>query len=294
MSHSLTGTSIALIILCIIAVSADAAFEDIGLGARSLGMGSAFVAAAEGASAIFWNPAGVVRVDGRELTMSYVELYSLVSYSHLGYAHRMNMGSIGLGLISSSDVDGVYREITLALSAAGEVYPDLIVGANVKYLSSAADTGDIRIGNGRGLALDLGCQYHAWNDLVSLGVAFQNPISRVWYNRETVKDIPGQKYSQKLDLSYRIGASVHLGGLLSRAQGSVLAADFSDGDIYIGAEHIFRDMVAARAGFRTGDALTRSITAGFGLELSAFRLDYAYVGSEFGAQTSQFSISIEW
>ena len=52
--------------------------------------------------------------------------------------------------------------------------------------------------------------------------------------------------------------------------------------------------VAARAGLRTGNDLTRSITVGFGISLSALKVDYAYVGSEFGAQTSQFSVSINW
>ena len=273
---------------------ANGAFEDVELGARPLGMGSAFVAAADGASAIFWNSAGIARVDGRELTMSYMELYDLISYSSVGYAQRVRTGSIGLGLVSSSDIDGIYRELTLALSTAGEIYSGLSVGANVKYLSSAANTGNIRIGSGRGLALDLGCQYRIWEDMVSLGVTFQNLIGHVSYNREAVKDIPSQKYSQKPDFSYRVGAGVDLERLSSRLMDTVLAAELSNGDICIGAEYVFRSIAAVRAGFRTGNALTSSITAGLGLKWSALRFDYAYVGSEFGSQTSQFSVSINW
>ena len=273
---------------------AHGAFEDIGMGARSLGMGSAFVASADGASAIFWNPAGVVQTDNHELTMSYVELYDLVSYSSLGYAHRIEIGSIGLGLVSSNDVDGVYQETTLALSGAREIYPGLSVGANIKYLFSVANTGDIRIGGGKGLALDLGSQYHIWNDTVFLGASLQNLISYVSYDRKTVKDIPGKEYSEGLDISYRVGAGINLGDLLAPTQNAIVAAEFSDGYAHAGAEYTFWDIVALRAGVRTGNALTRAITAGFGLRLSAFRLDYAYVGSEVGAQTSQFSLSIDW
>jgi len=295
--------------------AADGAFEDVELGARPLGMGSAFTAVADDASAIFWNSAGIARVHGRELTMSYMELYGLVSYSSIGYAQRFPLfsspltrgdtgGAIGFGLVSSSDVDGVYREMALALSGAGEIYRGLNVGANIKYLTSAANTGDVKIGNGRGLSLDLGCQYRMWEDLLSLGITFQNLVGYVSYNRETVGDIPGQEYSQRPDFSYKVGASINLGRLL---WGSVpllesapaldnitLAAELSDGDIHIGTECIFWDVVAARAGFRTGNALTRSITVGFGLKLSALRFDYAYVGSEVGSQTSQFSVSINW
>jgi hypothetical protein len=306
-------------------MTADGAFEDVELGARPLGMGSAFVAAADGASAIFWNSAGIVQVDGRELTMSYMELYGLVSYSSVGYAQRLwesapaldvstsspspriqgdTGGAIGFGLVSSSDVDGVYREMTLALSAAGEIYRGLSVGSNIKYLSSAANTGDVRIGSARGLSLDLGCQYRIWEDLVSLGITFQNLVGYVSYNRETVGDIPGQEYSQRPGFSYKAGAGINLGRLLWKSvplwesapalDNITLAAELSDGDIHIGTECIFWNVAAARAGFRTGNALTRSITVGFGLKLSALRFDYAYIGSEVGSQTSQFSVSINW
>ena len=264
------------------------------MGARPLGMGSAFVANADGANAIFWNPAGIVQTDHRELTMSYVELYDLVSYSSLGYAHRIEIGSIGFGLVSSNDVDGAYQETTIALSGAGEIYSGLSVGVNIKYLFSVANTEDIRIGGGRGLALDMGCQYHVWEDVVFLGASFQNLISHVSYDREAVRDIPGQKYSERLDISYKIGAGASLGRLLPRAQNAVLATEFSDGYAHAGVEYTFWNIVAVRAGVRTGNALTRAITAGFGLSLSAFELDYAYVGSEVGAQTSQFSLSVDW
>ena len=41
----------------------SAAFLEIGPGARSLGMGSAYVSVADDASSIYWNPAGIVNVN---------------------------------------------------------------------------------------------------------------------------------------------------------------------------------------------------------------------------------------
>ena len=282
------------VFMCIASVTAECAFEDVELGARPLGMGSAFVATAEGASAIFWNSAGLAQVKHRELTMSYMELYGLVSYSSVGYARPTRMGSIGFGFVSSNDVEGLYRETVLALSAAQEVYRGLDVGANAKYLSSAANTGNVRIGGGRGLALDLGCQYHVWEGLLSFGAAFQNLVGYVSNTREKVKGIPGERYSQRPDFAYKIGTGIELGHLLTRVESAVLAAELSDGDIHMGLECTFWDVVAARAGLRTGNDLTRLITMGFGLKLSALTFDYAYVGSEVGSQTSQFSVSIDW
>ncbi len=57
--NNLAGIAITVVVLCISASSTFGAFENMEMGARPLGMGSAFVANADGASAIFWNPAGV-------------------------------------------------------------------------------------------------------------------------------------------------------------------------------------------------------------------------------------------
>ena len=45
-----------------------AAFADIGYGARPMGMGGAFLAIADDANAVMWNPAGLVRLPSSQLT----------------------------------------------------------------------------------------------------------------------------------------------------------------------------------------------------------------------------------
>ena len=283
-----------LISLYICAAPAYGAFEAVELGSRPSGMGSAYVAVADDVSAIFWNSAGLARIDRHELTMSYMELYSLVSYSSLGYAQRIKNAPLGFGLVSSSDADGIYREMSLILSAAHSVWRGLSMGSNIKYLSADVNTGDVRIGGGRGVSLDLGCQWRVMNDLLSFGVAFQNLVGCVWYSREATGDILGRKYSQMPGFSYKVGSSVSLKHLLGWLSNAVFVVELSDGDFHTGAECDFWNVLAIRAGFRTGNALTRSVTAGFGMKLSGIRLDYAYIGSEVGAQTSQFSISVNW
>lgn len=265
------------------------------MGARPLSMGSALAANADGAGAIFWNPAGVAHINGHELVMSYVELYGLVSYNSLSYAQLIKNIPAGIGFVSSSDIDGVYQENILFFSAAKEeIYSNLNLGGNIKYLSSSANTDDINIGGGRGFALDIGGQYHGWNDMIFFGASFQNLISYVSYNRKKVKDIPGEKYSEGLDFSYRLGASINLEYLTEHIPNTFLATDISDGRIHIGAEYIFREIIAIRAGINTGNSLTKAITSGFGLKLADFELDYAYIGSGVGAQTSQFSLTLNW
>ena len=47
---------------------------EIGMGARALGMGGAFVAVADDANAIYYNPAGLAYMEGRNITSLYSSL----------------------------------------------------------------------------------------------------------------------------------------------------------------------------------------------------------------------------
>ena len=275
-------------------LSAYGAFESIDPDARSLGMGSAFVSVTDDASAIFWNTAGIAQVNQKELAMSYTELYDLVSYSSLGYVQRLKDSSVGVGVMSSSDTDGIYHEMELIMCYAREAINNLNVGANVKYLSSEAYIGDVKLGNGKGVSLDLGCQYHTLDDDVSIGVRLQNLLGYVSYNRKAVMDIAGKKYSQSPDFSYGLGASVDLERFLPVLKDTIVATELADGDFHTGVEYTFHDIISIRSGLRFGNALTRAITAGFGIKASALKFDYAYVSSSVGAQTSQFSVSVSW
>jgi hypothetical protein len=275
-------------------LSAYGAFEGIDLDARSLGMGSAFVSVTDDAGAIFWNTAGIAQVNQKELAMSYTELYDLVSYSSLGYVQRLKNSSVGVGVMSSSDTDGIYHEMELIMCYAREAINNLDVGANVKYLSSEAYIGDVKLGNGKGVSLDLGCQYHILDDDVSIGVRLQNLLGYVSYNRRAIMDIAGKKYSQSPGFSYGLGASADLERFLPVLKDTIFATEIADGDFHTGVEYTFHDIISIRSGLWFGNALTRAITAGFGIKASALKFDYAYVSSSVGAQTSQFSISVSW
>ncbi|MDQ1328365.1 MAG: hypothetical protein QG641_1650 [Candidatus Poribacteria bacterium] len=281
------------IIFLLIALSAYCAFEGVDPDARSLGMGSALVSVADDANAIFWNTAGITHIDQKELAMSYMELYDLVSYSSLSYVQRVKGSSFGLGVMSSSDTDGIYHEMELILCYAKEAINNLNLGANIKYLSSEAYTGNVKLGNGKGISFDLGCQYHILDD-VSLGIRLQNLLGYVSYNRKAVMGVASKKYSQSPDFSYGLGVSVDLERFLPALKNIIVATELADRDFHTGIEYTFHNIISIRSGLRFGNALTRAITAGFGIKASALKLDYAYVSSSVGAQTSQFSVSVSW
>jgi len=62
-------------------------FLRIGVGARALGMGSAFVGLADDGTAAFWNPAGLATLPNRQLNFMHAEQFgSIVQYDYFGYS----------------------------------------------------------------------------------------------------------------------------------------------------------------------------------------------------------------
>ena len=94
--------SIALLMGCVGFAYADnnhaAAYSRIGVGARALGMGGAFVAVADDPTATVWNPAGLARVEKLAFTFMYTGSYDFDrSHNYFGYAQSFGLGSIGIG-----------------------------------------------------------------------------------------------------------------------------------------------------------------------------------------------------
>lgn len=67
-----------------------AQFLKIGAGARSLGMGEALTASAEGPEAMYWNPGGLAGARGVELSYSRAELPASVHHDHAALALPAN------------------------------------------------------------------------------------------------------------------------------------------------------------------------------------------------------------
>ena len=74
----------------------SAAFLEIGPGARSLGMGSAYVSVANDASSLYWNPAGIVNVKMAEFQTYYSPwLVDTKYYYGTGIFPMGNYGTLG-------------------------------------------------------------------------------------------------------------------------------------------------------------------------------------------------------
>src|SRR5258708_37140292 len=48
-------------------------FQKIGMGARAVGMGEAFSSVSDDATAVFWNPAGLILAKGTQFNLTHAE-----------------------------------------------------------------------------------------------------------------------------------------------------------------------------------------------------------------------------
>ncbi len=162
----ITVTIFVLTVSLVKGSSNPAAFLDVGVGARAIGMGGAFTAVAEGPSAGYWNPAGLAKVDtfqASAMLQSYGALewpgqkdispkYQFINLGvPLSKVGLLDTGTIGLSVISMgiTDIPHTYmedgtlirntfdnRETAVFLSAG---YPffmnDLMVGGSLKYIT---------------------------------------------------------------------------------------------------------------------------------------------------------------
>src|SRR5262245_8829553 len=69
----------------------DGQFLKIEVGARAAGMGNAFVAVADDASAVFWNAAGIARIDPSksELSLNHANWLADLSFDQIGYVFHV-------------------------------------------------------------------------------------------------------------------------------------------------------------------------------------------------------------
>ena len=127
---------------------ATAAFKDTGWGVRSAGMGNAFVAVANDATASQSNPAGLGKLTRPEVNFMYSRLYTGLEKVDIGLSYMAyvlpieSLGSFGLSW-SNFNTTGLYREDTVMLSYGRMLKNEyditdartFYIGTNVKYLS---------------------------------------------------------------------------------------------------------------------------------------------------------------
>lgn len=278
-------------------------FLKLGAGARAVGMGEAYTAAAAGSDAIYWNPAGLERVEARDATFMHSMYLADISYDFASYAQRLGpYSAMGLGMqyVNAREFEqtdaagnnmGTYQPDDLALSlgyarrwrrSGGQDF--LTLGLAGKFIRSrvveTAQTG----------AADLGFLWSV-TPKMSLGAAAQNLGGPLKY-----KDV-----SNPLPMFFRAGAAYRVNDRVMFDLDGQFPRDYAP-SAAVGTE--FRKplseelWMSGRLGFNSrtlGDIRgLNAITAGMGLSWEGYSFDFAWVPYGAVGTAYRFSLSAKF
>lgn len=264
------------------------------IGAQSVGMGEAMVAAKPGSEGIWWNPASVAGEDKKELAIHYSKTLSGVynAFSFVVPTRSYGVAGLSLGVLDigeqqitdpNGQVIGVAlpRDVVLAGTYAASLSNRLDVGMNYKIIQLRVDcsgecaTVGAQVESSR--AVDLGAQYRTEVGApLTFGVAIRNVGGKVNSKATTQRDpLPTQL---ELGAMYRLKFLDHyVKDTEVRASGSYVdTRAFGGRSVRFGTDVVYQGTVHLRAGYvghdRRGDS---SAALGFGLQSGSFVFDIA-------------------
>jgi hypothetical protein len=257
-----------LVALC---APARADFRHARMGPRPRAMGSAFVAVADDANAVYWNPAGMTQLDHFELTGCRTMLYGIddLSNDYLSMAYgRPGLGALGLSWVRLGLKD-IYHEDALNVAYARKLpfVAGLSCGASLKIFTLAAPgyekyNDPAYEGNDVKPSYDIGVHYRASSQLTFGAVVYSVNEPRLKLLRTTKNPLPVSRETA-------IGVSYTFRGLLlTTFDLKTRYGSFKDTVGRFGNELWFFNAVALRSGFEEGE-----LTAGLGLRGDRWQID---------------------
>ena len=284
MKRVIVGTLALLMVISAIAladgVGAFSAFKS-GIGARALAMGGAFVAVADDATAMLWNPAGLAQLNDTRIGGMSTDLFGLgITHQFVGAVTTFANFGIGLGWERTSvasqvvDEEGepgdlfTWNEQAILGTLATNIMDIGLAGANVKYYMADSGLGDTADGFG----FDLGL-------LVNLGEMFAVGVTATDLGGTTVNWVGGSQ--DVVSGLYKAGMAMKLvDGML------VLAADMDFDGTTLGDAHVGMEFnIIKELALRGGVVLTNSFqeyyfAVGAGINVAGLYVDAAYMLEE--------------
>lgn len=279
---ALPGTGRALVFDSSAKGTTAAGFLKLAVGARPVAMGEAYTAVVDDASSLYWNPAGLARVERRAATFMHAVYVDSSFFDYGAYAHRSGCcGSFGVsvqyfsaGSVTETDAAGnevgrfTPSDVAVSFGYAREV-AGFAVGLAAKVIHStlmdSASTG----------ALDAGVQSPTLLDgRLRWGAALSNLGGEMRYDQAR----------EKLPLMLRLGASYAATDRFLFAFDVGLPRD-NDPFAAMGAEALLASgrggSLAGRVGFNTRTVADvdgfNAMSLGLGLRLSGLDVDYGFL-----------------
>ncbi len=280
-----------------------AQFLELGVSARAMGMSEAFAAVVDDISAVYYNPAALTSLLGREVMVTYIDMPAGVQYGFLGFGMPLESvgGVLGVaitGLTSGDMIERTYGHGTPEGTGRKFSWDDLAVGVSYgRYLTDRFSVGvTLRyIGefaheySTSGWSADVGTDYNTGYR----GFRIAMSITNFGPDLEFIDD------GFPLPINFRFGGSInaietvdHL--LTLAAEGSHPSDNLEKYNT--GLEYTFKERFVLRAGSRFNYD-SDGFTLGGGLKLpygdeGLVRIDYAYQDFGILSQVHRFSFTL--
>lgn len=267
--------SVALICSSVVLASDPSAMPSLrmGVGARALAMGGAFTAIADDATAAYWNPAGLAKIEHIEATFMYAANMAVDrQLNYFAYAHWLGKGGLGLSWLNAGMSDIAKRD------DSGNLIGKDDFGNNAIMISYGMEVGSLMLGGSAkilhqnmmgesdtGFGLDVGGMFNV-TDNVTAGIM--------------IRDIGSQYGDDEVPINWRFGTAV-------RAMDDALVVgfdvdkvqDIDNFKIHLGAEYGLEVHPGYHAFFRAGfnSVEDKAFTTGIGIRVPYLQFDYSYI-----------------
>ncbi len=285
-------------------------FLKIGVGGRATAMGDAFIAIADDASALYWNPAGLAFAKQNEVMFSHNSWFADISQEFVGGFYKFSESDVIGVSLTSLHMDNMpvtdefnpfgngqyfgFGDVAFAVSYSRKMTEQFSVGLTVRYVEETLDVLKMR-----GVLIDIGTMYWTGLGTTRFAVAitnFGNEVSpdgevTLWGGRTNDE---WQSFSPPT--MFRIGFAFEpYQNAQNRITTSIQLNHPNDNseNVSIGAEYSYANIVALRGGYKI-NADEQSFTAGAGVNLPLgignVSVDYAFASYTRLGSTHRFSI----